>query len=223
MGSRGIKGVVVFVALLLVAFPAHAFTLQEVLKEMKRAQEVTFDMSARLAQEKILKGSVNPIIMKGKIKLKKPDKLYMETLPPNRTITVLNGTELLVYFPSEKVAQKFDLSKDPTLAKWLRFLQDPVSEIERAGVLEGEKEGKVILRLDPSGEFDFFKSIRLWVDIRVWLPVQIELVEKNGDLTITTYTDLVTNTGIGDEEFEIKLPPDVEVTEAPPPPAPAER
>ena len=195
------------------ALQAKALTLEEVVLHLKDAQQRVQGLKAHLLQEKYTAGDSAPVVMEGIIWIKRPDKLRMDIFPPHESITVLEGQQLLIYFPEERVAQRVDLSKDPALARWLQFLQDPLEEVSKRGEIEGTKEGKVIVGLNPSGQFDQFRRIRLWIDEGLWLPVRIEVVEKSGDVTITSYSSIEVNPAFSEDVFQLELPSDVEVVE----------
>lgn len=192
---------------------SQALTLQEVVNHLKAAQEEVKGIKARLLQERRSPGKGAPVVMDGVIWIKRPDRLRMDIFPPHESITVLKGDELLIYFPEEKVAQKVSLSKDPLLARWLRFLQTPVKEIEQRGEVEAVAEGKIVVRIEPGDEFDHFRAIKLWIDQKLWLPVRIELEERTGEHTTVTYSAVEINPTFPEGVFDLRLPSDVEVTE----------
>ncbi len=208
-----LKAAVIFLSLVIPLEGIQALTLKEVVSHLKEAQTRIQGLKAQLLQERRPPGGATPVVMDGVIWIRKPDRLRMDIFPPHESITVLRGDELLIYFPEEKVAQKVRLSKDPTLARWLKFLQAPVEEIERHGEVEEVIGGKIVIRIEPSDEFDQFKSIRLWIDQKLWLPVKIELEEKTGEHTVITYSGIEVNPTFPEGIFDLKLPQDVEVTE----------
>lgn len=203
----------VALAFLFLVVQAKALTLKEVIVHLKDAQQRIQGLKAHLLQERYTGGESAPVVMEGIIWIKRPDKFRMDIFPPHESITVLEGGQLLIYFPEERVVQRVDLSKDPALARWLQFLQDPLEEVSKRGKIEGTEEGKVIIGLNPSGWFDQFRRIRLWIDEGLWLPVRIEVVDNSGEVTITSYSAIEVNPPLPDEIFQLEFPPDVEVVE----------
>jgi len=54
---------------------------------------------------------------------------------------------------------------------------------------------------------------RLWISKRDGMIVGMEMVEKNGDMTLLRYSNMRVNTGLIDSDFEIHLPKDVKITD----------
>jgi outer membrane lipoprotein-sorting protein len=54
----------------------------------------------------------------------------------------------------------------------------------------------------------------LWIKEGLWLPVQYQLFESDGEIINTIQlTHIEINTGVSDKEFVLNLPDDVEIIE----------
>ncbi len=125
----------------------------------------------------------------------------------------MNKGVLLIYFPDEKVAQRYQVAGNPTLAKWLLFFQNPIETLGKRIWLQEERAGEVVLGIDPAEDLAIFKKIRIAIDTSNWLPRSVEMVEKGGDCTTINYNNVTINSGITDDSFKLRLPADVEIIE----------
>ncbi len=216
-----IKNTVTFSFLLLLFFalviPAWAKQnnkdVAPILEQLKKAQDALQNFTADINQVKISSLSKSPTVSRGKMLFKKPDRIWVEMYPPYPTITVLSKGVLLIYFPDEKVAQRYQVAGNPALAKWLLFFQNPIDTLGKKIWLQEEKAGEVIVGIDPIEDLAIFKKITISIDTANWLPKRIELVEKNGDCTTINYDNVSINSGITDDSFKLRLPSDVDVIE----------
>jgi outer membrane lipoprotein-sorting protein len=184
-----------------------------ILEQLRKAQGSLEDFTADVKQVKISSLFTDPVISHGKMRLKQPNQIWVEMYPPYPTITVLNKGVLLIYFPDEKVAQRYQVAGNPVLAKWLLFFQNPIETLGQNIWLQEDKAGEVVLGIDPAEDLAVFQEIRICIDTSNWMPKQLELVEKSGDRTTINYLNVRINVGIPDSSFRLHLPPDVEIIE----------
>jgi outer membrane lipoprotein-sorting protein len=184
-----------------------------ILEHLKKAQESLEDFTADIKQVKISALFTDPVVSHGKMRLKRPNQIWVEMYPPYPTITVLNKGVLLIYFPDERVAQRYQVAGNPALARWLIFFQNPIETLGKKIWLQEERVGEVVLGIDPAEDLSIFQEIRIAIDTSSWMPKRLELVEKSGDSTTINYLNVKRNVGISDSSFRLRLPPDVEIIE----------
>jgi outer membrane lipoprotein carrier protein len=184
-----------------------------ILEQLKKAQESLKDFTADIRQVKVSSLFTEPVASQGKMRLKRPDKIWLEMYPPYPSITVLNQGVLLYYFPEEKVAQRYEVAGNPALAKWLLFFQNPIETLGKNIQLLEERAGEAVLSIDPAEDLAAFQEIKITIDTTNWMPKRLELVEKNGDRTTINYDNLRLNIGTPDSSFQLSLPPDVDIIE----------
>ncbi len=184
-----------------------------ILEQLKKAQESLEDFTADIKQVKMSSLFTEPVISHGKMRLKRPNQIWMEMYPPYPNITVLNKGVLLIYFPDERVAQRYDVAGNPVLAKWLLFFQNPIETLGKNIQLLEKRAGEAVLGIDPAEDLAVSQEIRITIDTANWMPKRLELVEKNGDRTTINYDNVRINVGISDSSFQLRLPPDVEIIE----------
>jgi outer membrane lipoprotein-sorting protein len=68
------------------------------------------------------------------------------------------------------------------------------------------------VEIDPK-DLPELESLRIWVDQSLWFPTKIEMKEKNGEVSLITYSKVEFGASFGDDLFDLKFPPDVQVTE----------
>jgi outer membrane lipoprotein-sorting protein len=187
--------------------------LAPLLEQIKKAQDAIEDFTADINQVKVASLSKEPAVSRGRMRFKRPDQIWVEMYPPYPSITVLNKGVLLIYFPDEKVAQRYQVAGNPALTKWLLFFQNPIETLGKKIWLQEEKAGEVVLGITPKEDLAIFQKIRISIDTSNWLPKSVELVEKNSDRTTINYYNIKTNTGIPDDSFKLRLPHDVEIIE----------
>ena len=208
-----------FVLLLLFSLAIPSWAQQNnkdvapILQQLKKAQGSLQDFTADINQVKISSLSKAPTVSRGKMRFKRPDRIWVEMYPPYPTVTVLNKGVLLIYFPDEKIAQRYQVAGNPALAKWLLFFQNPIDTLGKRIWLQEERPGEVILGIDPAEDLAIFQKIRISIDTSNWLPRSVEMVEKGGNRTTINYDNVKVNSGILDDSFTLRLPADVEIIE----------
>jgi outer membrane lipoprotein-sorting protein len=210
---------ILFVLFCVVSLGTPSWAQQEtkdvapILEQLRKAQESLEDFTADIKQIKISALFTDPVISHGKMRLKRPNQIWVEMYPPYPTITVLNEGVLLIYFPDERVAQRYQVAGNPVLAKWLLFFQNPIETLGQKIWLQEDEAGEVVLGIDPAEDLAIFQEIRIAVDTSNWMPKRLELMEKSGDSTTINYLNVKRNVGISDSSFRLRLPPDVEIIE----------
>lgn len=150
--------------------------------------------------------------MEGVLWIMRPDRFRMDVYPPHESITVLKGDEMLIYFPPEKLAQRVNLSRDPSLLRWVQFLREPWEVVKDKGKVIGEEGKEIVLEID-TGDFPELDKVILWIDREIWFPRRIEIKETGGERAVITYSEIELGAKFSNDVFDIKLPPDVQVTD----------
>lgn len=203
---------------------AQALTLEQVLSKMDQAGTTLKSMSARITQKKwtdILeqfdKGETGQFIF-----LKEKNDVYLRkdiALPQPNTLVIRQGN-VLFYQPKIKQAQKYNLGKNNDKAEFLLLGfgsdKEALKKAYRIQLLKKETlRGRetYVLELTPRSEevSAYFSQIVLWVDSKLWVPVQQKLVEPNKDYLLIDFDEIKLNDRISKSRFELKLPKDVKV------------
>lgn len=216
---RKVVSSILFLLLFLISEGTPSWAQQEtkdlaaILDQFKKAQESIEDFTADIKQVKTSSLLKEPVVSRGRMRFKRPNQVWLEMYSPYPNITALNEGVLLIYFPDEKVAQRYQVAGNPALAKWLLFFQNPIETLGKKIRLREEKAGEVVLSIDPAEDLAVFQEIRIAVDTSNWMPKRLEMVEKNGDRTTINYHNVRINSGIPASSFKLRLPPDVDIIE----------
>jgi outer membrane lipoprotein carrier protein len=206
----------ILISLLLIPLPvkgAAPMGEEEVVKRMREVQEKTRDFSADLYQEKKLFLLKEKIISRGRIRFKKPNKVYIEFFHPESSQMVFDGKKVLLYFKEEKLAERYSIRSNPIAERYLLFSKDPFQEKLAEWKITEDRESFLVIEILPKVKDPLFVKTRLWVSKRDGMIVGMEMVEKNGDTTLLRYSNIRVNTGLIDSDFEIHLPKDVKITD----------
>lgn len=185
----------------------------KILEEVKRAQESIEDLTAEVKQVRTSALTKGEVISRGKLIFKNPDQIRLEMYAPDPSITILKGGMLMIYYPQERVAQRYDLARNPAMARWLLLFKDPIEGLGNKVWLEERHEGEVILGIDPQDATGVFQKVLIAIDTSNWLLRRIEWEQRGGGRTTISYEDIKINAGVGSDAFQLRLPPDVEVIE----------
>lgn len=204
---------VFFLFLSFASIEAQTLSVDEVVQRIRESREKTKDFSADLLQEKKISLLKEKVISKGKIRFKKPDKIYIEFFHPETSQMVYDGKTFLLYFKEEKMAERYQVQGNPVVEKYMLFSKDPFQERLAQWRIVEDRESILIMEILPKVKDPLFVKTRMWISKKDWIITGMEMVEKNGDTTSLRYSNMRVNMGLSDPDFEIRLPKDVKVTE----------
>jgi outer membrane lipoprotein carrier protein len=206
----------ILISLLLIPLPVKGVAPmgeEEVVKRLREVQEKTKDFSAELYQEKKLSLLKEKIISRGRIRFKKPNKVYIEFFRPESSQMVFDGKTVLLYFKEEKLAERYSVRSNPIAERYLLFSKDPFQEKLAGWKITEDRESFLVMEILPKVKDSLFVKTKLWVSKKDGMIIGMEMVEKNGDTTLLRYSNMRVNTGLTDSDFEIHLPKDVKITD----------
>ena len=141
---------------------------------------------------------------------------------PTEHTALIAERRVQLYNPKIKQVQQMDLGKDSDKAELLLVGFGQSSEqlkqtynVSFVGeeTLAGQKMSVLDLRPKSEKVAQTFASIRLWIDQKQWLPLQVKETEagSRGDYQIVKFTNLKLNSDIKDSVFKLNLPKDVQI------------
>ncbi len=196
--------------------PAEKQAIAE--KFFSQHKDIT-SLRAVVSQEKHLALMKKTVFVEGSVEMAKPNLLRWETLKPDRSITVIDGRTMTVYYPESKEAQVYALSENFIARNTANFFATAMSgalpELEKkftVSVFRGEDD--IVFRLIPISSIAgrYLTAVVIHYDKSSGIPKGIEMTTPRGDKTITRLTEVKTNPGLDAETFKIKLPSDVRIT-----------
>jgi outer membrane lipoprotein-sorting protein len=160
----------------------------------------------------------------GYLQFKKPKLVNVNFFPPRSEINVIDGTYLWIYHIEERQVEKYEMSGDdsPQEVDIFELGYDYTTEkvkrnyeVTLLDVISTEEETLFHLELIPLKTFDSeYDRTLLWIKEGLWLPVQYQLFESDGEIINTIeLSHIEINTEISDNEFVLNLPDDVEIIE----------
>ncbi len=206
----------IIIFLLLTSLPslgAQTIGVDEVVQHLEESREKTKDFSADLLQEKKVSLLKEKVVSRGKIRFKKPDKVFIEFFHPESSQMVYDGKSFILYFKEEKMAERYQVHGNPIVEKYLLFSRDPFQEKLAQWKMIEDRESVLVMEVLPKVKDALFIKTRLWISKKDWVVVAMEMVERNGDTTLLRYSNMRVNTGLIDSDFEIHLPKDVKITD----------
>lgn len=199
-------------------------SLESVLENMDRRGGDLRSMSARIVQKKwtdILeefdqeeRGDFHFLRDNDAIRLRR------DITEPGVSTLLINDGKGTFYQPLLKQANRYDLGARKDRAEFLLLgftsKKEALREAYAIRWLGPEMIGDrqtYVLELTPRSDkvSAFFSRVVLWVDGRLWVPIQQKLVEPTRDYLLIRFEDVRLNLDLPASRFELDLPSDVNV------------
>ena len=200
---------------------------QEVLNVVKHLQaryEKTNDLQADFLQKTSIEGFERPVTSSGKVYIKKPGRLRWDYLDPATEEIYVNHDDVKIYVPEHKQVLVGKLTQMAASKAPLELLQGAAKLGESFDIdwTTGKERGVGGIRLitlipKANGQESTrsLKQIVVEVFPKTYFIRTVSLHEISGNVATFEFSDLKPNLGLGNELFEFKTPPDVEVVKAP--------
>ncbi|TKS61735.1 MAG: hypothetical protein EWM72_00137 [Nitrospira sp.] len=207
--------------------PADEKALQEVrdvVKQLQARYEKTKDLQADFSQKTRIEGFERPVTSSGKVYIKKPGRLRWDYLDPANEEIYVNHDDVKVYVPEHKQVLVGKLTQMAASKAPLELLQgaaklDESFDIEpTAGKDRGVGGIRLITLIPKAKDHESTRSLqRIVVEVfpKTYFIRTVSLHEISGNVATFEFSGLKPNLGLGNEVFDFKTPPDVEVVKAP--------
>ncbi len=198
--------------------------VREVVKQLQARYEKTKDLQANFAQQTRIEGFERPVMSSGKVYIKKPGRLRWDYLDPANEEIYVHHDDVKVYVPEHKQVLVGKLTQMAASKAPLELLQGAarLDESFEIAPTPGKARGTGGLRLitlfpKAKGEELTRNLQRIVVEVfpKTYFIRTVTLHELSGNVAIFEFSDLKPNMGLGDDVFDFKAPPDVEVVKAP--------
>jgi outer membrane lipoprotein carrier protein len=191
--------------------------LRAAIERFDAAQSSIERISAHFEEVKIIGLLKEPIVQGGEFYHTKPDKFLWEYTAPEHKLLMLNGKNIVAYYPRQKKAEEIQTRFSKRIVKYMGLgsgLKDLLDEYEVTLSRENLIAGTDLIELKPKTRTvsKRLSLIRLWIDHKLNQPRQIEYVESDGDRTRISFDRIQINPEIALNKYDIKLPDDVTVT-----------
>ena len=198
--------------------------VRNVVKQIQARYEKTKDLQADFIQKTRIEGFERPVISSGKVYLKKPGRLRWDYLDPAHEEIYVNRDDVRVYVPEHKQVLVGKLTQMAASQAPLQLLQgaarlDESFDIEPTPGNERGTGGVPLITLFPKSKaHEPSRNLqRIVVEVfpKTYFLRTVSLHEISGNVATFEFSGLKPNAGLGDEVFDFKTPPDVEVVRAP--------
>jgi outer membrane lipoprotein carrier protein len=182
---------------------ARSLTPVEGLEALRRSFSTMQDFTADLTQEKQLSIMKKKLVMQGQIRFKKPDRFYMELVPPYSSKVLLKDTVLLQRLGNQGELQRIVLPPEQGLSRWFATLAKPITAVPEGMEVRAEQTGSqtsVTIRPAKGGQLKEL-SVVLHDDGTVR---KLVLEERAGDKTVMTFRKTRKNVGLTDADFRLE-------------------
>jgi len=182
---------------------ARSLTPVEGLEALRRSFSNLQDFTADLTQEKQLSIMKKKLVMQGQIRFKKPDRFYMELVPPYSSKVLLKDTVLQQRLGSQGELQRIVLPPEQGLSRWFATLSKPVTAVPEGMEVRADQSGaqtSVTIRPAKGGQLKEL-TVVLQDDGTVR---KLVLEERAGDKTTMTFRKTRKNIGLSDSDFRLE-------------------
>ena len=224
-------GVVLSILLVMPAWGADGPTdekalqeVRDVVRQLQARYEKTKDLQADFSQKTKIEGFERPVTSSGKVYIKKPGRLRWDYLDPANERIYVNHDDVKVYVPEHKQVLIGKLTQMAASKAPLELLQGAAKlgesfDIEPTTGRERGIGGIRLITLIPKakGHESTQNLQRIVVEVfpKTYFIRTVSLHEISGNVATFEFSDLKHNLGLGNEVFDFKAPPDVEVVKAP--------
>jgi outer membrane lipoprotein carrier protein len=200
--------------------PAVENSLADVVRNIQAAYENTSDWKAEFQQVTRIEGFDSPITSRGKLYIKKPNKLRWDYSEPNRHQIMVNEGTIWIYTPelNQVIVSPFAEISDSQLPLHLlsgvgRLDQD--FTVQWADPAKPRPQGVPALTLIPKDPQTGLTQLRMEVDPESYFITRLTLFEANGNESRFQFAQIRNNTGLKDRFFIFTPPKGVVVVESP--------
>jgi len=196
----------------------------DVVKQIQARYEKTKDLQADFVQTTRIEGFERPVTSSGRVYIKKPGRLRWDYLDPATEQIYVMQDDVKVYVPEHKQVLVGKLTQMAASNAPLELLQgagklDESFDIQpTTGKERGTGGIRLITLLPKDKEHESTRNLqRIIVEVfpKTYFLRTVSLHEISGNVATFEFSGLKPNQGLGNEVFDFKAPPDVEVVKAP--------
>ena len=189
--------------------------LADIVSRIQKKYEAVRELEANSNQETFNKTVDRKFKFRGKLYIKKPDKLRMEIKEPEEQLIVTNGSVLWIYIPenNQAVKEKMDGKNKSKLA--ITILAG-MAKLDKEFKIskEGESGKSYMVGLVPKDPSSMIKKMELEIEKNNYNIRKVIVDDSFGNWTSYELTDVKINKGIPDSKFDFKVPESFEVVES---------
>ncbi|MGQ0696203.1 MAG: LolA family protein [Nitrospiraceae bacterium] len=198
--------------------------VRDVVKQLQARYEKTKDLQADFSQKTRIEGFERPVTSSGQVYIKKPGRLRWDYLDPAIEEIYVNHDDVKIYVPEHKQVLVGKLTQMAASKAPLELLQGAAKLGESFDIdwTTGKERGvggiRLITLVPKAKDQESTRNLQrivLEVFPKTYFIRTVSLHEISGNVATFEFSELKPNLGLGNEVFEFKTPPDVEVVKAP--------
>lgn len=194
--------------------------VEEILARLDRAQQQIRTLRARIVETRELAVLEKPEVLRGTLYFSRPGRVRWEYDWPERRVYVLADGELRGLIPSQKRAERLDISRRQDRIERMLALGQSAEDLRREFRIDRVEQDTTDaaadeLRLVPRSRRvrRRVQELRLWVDRETGLLDRIRVVTGGGDIVTLEITEIEVNPELSASLFRLEFPRGVEVAE----------
>jgi outer membrane lipoprotein-sorting protein len=214
--------IVLTLASALLALPARADSLEEVLERMDRAAASFKSFSANVQWVAHTAVINDDDIQAGSMLLKRSKRdmrMRVEFTSPDRKSVALHDDKLELYYPKTLTVDEYDIRQHRQVLENFLLIGFGESGKELAAAynikvlgadtLAGQQTTRIELVPKSAEVLQHLKKVELWIPASNVYPVQQKFYLAAGDYKLVTYTNVKVNPPLSDSDLKLKLPKEV--------------
>ncbi len=211
----------VLIAAILAAATAPQGTPQEIVARFETNLRALTSFQADFEQTSTTSSLSTPLREKGRLALKKEDKMRWDYTSPEKKTFVFDAGTLLSYFPEDNQLWRQKVAPEDYESDLPAILSGKARLAERYNVetspFPGSTPGSPQLKLTPKSAEEEGSFILIEIDPGSWMLRRALLFDWAGNKTEFTFSRFRPNVRLSDAFFEVRVPPGTEVIDGEPP------
>lgn len=200
--------------------PADAGDLRRRMEDVDRRLESIKDLRARFTQEQHRAILKEPLVSGGTLVVKGNAVLW-ETLKPRPSTQSMREGEFRLYYPQRKLVEVYNVAGDlremtgtplprlATLDRLFSFAPMDKDGLKQLSVLDQSRYLAVDMTPRVKSISDHVARVRVVIDTTIPCMSQMQIEDPEGEVLHISISDVKINTGVKDDEVELRTPPGV--------------
>ncbi|MDD8030894.1 MAG: outer membrane lipoprotein carrier protein LolA [Acidobacteriota bacterium] len=196
---------------------ASDLTAQEIAQELEKRLNSINTLKADFKQFYYSTGVQEPLLGRGQLFIRRPDRMRWEYSSPEKQIFVVKNDKFWLYFPEDNQLIRNAAESEVQESEILGLLSGSFSILERYQVefnpFPSQRKKAYQLKLTPREESQF-SYILLEIDSHNWMIAKAIFFEPIGSKLEYHFERVRIDQKIPEEIFDLRIPPDCEIIEA---------
>lgn len=189
---------------------AGAQNCDSLLEQVRAKYRKINDLKAHVVQTVCSAASGTCTRYEGELELKRPNKLRMDIIKPDKQEIVCDGKTIWIHLVNEKQVMRSDLKSSPQFLVWLNPLDMLLSGRAKDGC---RNNGDYLFFMELDELKEIIKALKIVVDAKTLLITGMEAVDVNGNSAEYSFSKIKANPGVKDARFNFIMPKNAEIIE----------